>query len=190
MIRTIIKHLFIPLRSIDQALPDSGVIVDLGCGEGFISSFLARNPKRTVIGIDQDQTKIMQAKLEDDKFNNLNFKADNILTTKIPSHTVGIVISDVLHHLSQKSQQDLLTRITNSLKKDAVIVIKEINRADVIRSKLSRLWDLILYPQDKINYLSTKEIDQVMNQQNFTIQHLKKHLLVPASIHLYICTKQ
>ena len=70
----------------------------------------------------------------------------------------GVLISDVLHHISFKDQEDLLEKISHALNKNDVLIIKEIDRGEFFRSRLSRLWDFILYPQDEISYTSNKEL--------------------------------
>ena len=188
--KAFLKRLILPLKDIDHALPQSGKIVDLGCGEGLVSFAIAQRRARTVIGVDQNKSKINQAKSRVGDQKNINFLTANILLYQLPHELSGCVIADVLHHLSRKSQKQLLTRISRHLKRGGVLVIKEINRLDVIRSKTSRLWDFLLYPHDQINYLSSGEIEMIMKKLGFTVTQQKKHLLVPASINIYICTKQ
>ena len=47
---------------------------------------------------------------------------------------------------------------------EVAVPIKEIDKSEFIRSSLSRLWDLILYPQDKINYWHYKDLKQFLEE--------------------------
>ena len=182
-----VKLLFIPLAKIDAALPRTGTIYDVGCGEGVIANYISRTSQRIIIGIDQDQARLKAGKLSSTS-SNVTFVKSDIITHKY-SRMNGCVISDVLHHLSKQSQRKLLQRISAAMKPGGVLVIKEINRSDMVLSKLSRLWDFVLYPKDTINYFSQAEIVSLLNSLNFKVVHKQVHRLVPASIHLYICTK-
>lgn len=179
---TWLKFLLWPLKQIDSALPKQGLIVDLGCGDGAVAAYLAKaSPHRQVIGLD----------LHPPKFNlsNLVFKSQNILQANLKS-AAGCLLSDVLHHLSSQQQQLLLDRISHQLKTGSVCVIKEINRASMIRSKLSRAWDWLLYPQDKINYYSAPELISTMKKLNFRVKYQPVSLWFPGSVNLFTCIKQ
>ncbi len=183
-----LKRIIIPFSLIDHSLPAKGTIVDLGCGEGSICHMLSQKSGRQILGIDQDKDKIARAKRE--ARSNEQYRMGNILSIPLPKKISGFVIADVLHHLSKPDQKQILARMIKHIEKGGVILIKEINSGDVIRSKLSRVWDYFFYPQDKINYLSKSEIIKYMENAGFQVQHTKKRLLTPTSVHVYTCTKK
>jgi len=184
----LLKRLIIPLALIDKHTPQTGTIIDLGCGEGTITNFLAKVPTRQLIGVDLDKNRIKHAK-QNTSAKNIKYKLQNIVEYKFPKSTNAIIISDVFHHLSRATQTQLLKQISSSLKKNSTLIIKEINASDMIRSKLSRLWDYIFYPQDKINYFSQNQLLNTLKKLGFNVNHIQTNHLVPASIHLYIATK-
>lgn len=182
-----LKQLILPLAQIDAALPQSGTIYDIGCGEGVVANFLATTPSRQVIGLDLNTHKLESAQKH--HLPNLQYKKVNVLTYDFPQPASGIIMADVLHHIPQKHQLPLLKKLAQSLRPKGVLVIKEINAADMIRSKLSRLWDFILYPQDKINYFSKPRLTQVLKNMGLSVHHQQTNLLAPASVHLYVARK-
>jgi len=177
------RKLILPLDLIDHAIPKAGKVLDLGCGQGQVATYLAQRPNRKVIGIDSNTNRLPPKSLT-----NLTFENGDI--TKISLQQIdGVVISDVLHHLSLERQQQLLLKISKHLNKNGVLVIKEIDTGELVRSKLSRLWDLLLYPQDKIAFTSTKFMKKILKELNFKVTVHRPCRFFPGSTTLYICTK-
>src|SRR3989344_8849490 len=106
----LLRKVILPLEEIDKNLPKKGKIFDLGCCEGVISKHLANNKKRTVIGIDSNGERLPR-----DKTKNLSFKNADIRKVSLEG-SMGIVISDVLHHLNLKDQKNLLKKIAEELR--------------------------------------------------------------------------
>jgi|SRR3989344_527441 len=178
-----LKFLFWPLRQIDALLPRQGLILDLGCGDGTVATYLAkRSPRRQIIGLDIHPPR-------SPGLPNLVFKTQNILQADFRP-AAGCVLSDCLHHLSPPQQQLLLERLSRRLKAGSVLVIKEIDRDNMIRSKLSRVWDWLLYPQDKINYYSAPELISAMKKLHFKVKYQPVSWWFPGSVNLFVCAKQ
>jgi 2-polyprenyl-3-methyl-5-hydroxy-6-metoxy-1,4-benzoquinol methylase len=173
----------LPISQIDRCLPKEGTIIDLGCGQGIITTYIAQNKSRQVIGVDLDTTRLRQSSSKNLKFVNANIVTYDM---KKPS---GIVISDVLHHLSYKDQDKLLIRIAKSLKVGGVFVIKEIDTHEFVRSRLSRFWDFVFYPKDKISYSDSTSLPRQLASLGFKVKFQRACRLFPGSTTLYICTK-
>src|SRR3989344_4900604 len=109
-----LRKAILPLDEIDKSLPKEGKIFDLGCGEGVISKYLARDKKRTIVGIDSDEQRLSKHKTK-----NLYFKNADIRGVSLKDSS-GVVISDVLHHLNLKDQENLLIRIFIELNKGGI----------------------------------------------------------------------
>lgn len=180
----ILRSAMLPLDLIDKNLPKKGTIVDLGCGQGIITSYLAQNKARQITGVDLDTSRLRQSKVK-----NLKFVKANIVTYNL-KHPNSIVISDVMHHLSYKDQEKLLTAISKSLKKGGVFVVKEIDTHEFVRSRLSRFWDFVFYPKDKISYTSSTSLPRQLEKLGFAVKFVRACRLFPGSTTLYICTKQ
>ncbi len=177
-----------PFDSMEIYLPQEGLIIDVGCGEGIFALFVAqRSTQREVVGIDIDPNKITIAQKASQKANNLHFKVQNVLdwNKKID----GLVLSDALHHLAIPHQDILFNKIKNITNKNATVIIKEINKDDVVRSRLSRMWDFLLYPQDSIHYWSKDKLVNKMEELSFRVKVYRKSLHFPGSTLVYVCTK-
>ncbi|MCR4324891.1 MAG: class I SAM-dependent methyltransferase [Candidatus Curtissbacteria bacterium] len=178
-----LRPLILPLSQIDSLLPKQGTIVELGCGQAVIAIYLAKNKKRKVIGVDQDTSRLPKNSTK-----NLKFINADIRTYKLEKAD-GVVISDVLHHISSKDQEKILQNIANSLRKGKILIIKEIDTEEKVRSKLSRLWDFILYPRDHIDYWSSSALKSQLERLGFRVEIKRTIRPFPASTTLFICIK-
>ena len=183
MLYDFLRKAILPLEEIDKNLPGKGKVFDLGCGEGVISKYLAKNKKRKVIGIDSDIRRLPKHKTK-----YLSFKNADIRNVSLKG-TSGVVISDVLHHLNLKDQKTLLVRISKELKKEGVLAIKEIDNGEFVRSRLSRLWDFVLYPQDNIKYWRSNELKNFLEEIGFKVKFSRPCRLFPGSTTLFVCEK-
>lgn len=183
-IHIVLRLLILPLKEIDRAIPKKGLILDLGCGEGVIAVYLSKKLNRQVIGIDANKKRLPKSSQK-----NLVFKNTDI--TKISFEKInGAVLSDVLHHLPLKKQHELIANIYKNLKRDGVLVIKEIDTSEFIRSRLSRLWDFILYPHDKITFTNCKYLKKILTKIGFEVKITRPCRFFPGSTTLFICTKK
>jgi len=173
----------LPLEEIDNAIPRKGHIVDLGCGQGLIATYLSNKPGRNVLGVDANSKR-----LPANKSNNLQFKKADITTLKLKS-PITIILSDVLHHLSVEKQNKLINNSYKNLKIGGLLIIKEIDTDEWLRSRLSRLWDMLIYPKDKISFRSSNELTLRLKKTGFKLTVSRPCRLFPGSTTLYICKK-
>lgn len=178
-----LRSLMLPLQEINRLLPNSGKIFDLGCGEGTIARYLAQVKSRQIIGVDANSRRLPKSELK-----NLHFELGDIRNYNLKS-PIAVVISDVLHHLNFKDQEKVLKNIADNLKKGGVLLIVDIDTDEIIRSKISRFWDFILYPQDKIYYRNSKVFIPFLSSLGFKVDIQWPIRLSPRSTVLYYARK-
>ena len=178
-----LRSLMLPLTQIDKTLPDQGLIIDLGCGEGVIARYLAQRKTRQVIGVDNNKKRLQESNLK-----NLILLYGDIRNYQL-RNVDAVVISDVLHHLNFKDQTKLLRNVYKKLNKNGVLVVKEIDREEFIRSRLSRSWDFILYPKDKIYYHKSTELKNFLISLGFNVKIVRTSRFFPGSTTLFLCRK-
>ena len=106
-------------------VPKQGVIVDAGCGYGFMSYMLAyMEPKREITGLDYDKSKIEVAENGFDKPANLNFVSSNLQNFSIPDANC-IIFSDVLHYLNELERNRVFTQYASKLSPGGTIIIRD-----------------------------------------------------------------
>lgn len=179
----LLRSVILPLSEMDVALPKKGTITELGCGQGVIAKYLARRKNRLVLGIDANARRISKLKTT-----NLSFRIGDITLIKYKPQD-GFVISDVLHHLNFSDQKILLLKLNKALKKNGTLIIKEIDTSEFMRSKLSRFWDYMLYPKDKISYWDSGKLEKYLTDLGFNVNSKRVCRLLPGSTTLFICKK-
>lgn len=178
----------LPISQISSSLPQTGLIYEIGSGFGGLAGDLANSSvKRTVIGLDIDKDKIKSAN-NAMRLSNLEFKAANAVEYKFQT-CQGVVMSDFLHHLNFVSQEKLLRKFKGKLSKYGVLIIKEIDLADGWRMIMSRMWDFLFYPEDKIYYRSQAAWLQLLEDLGFKVAVTREVPWFPGSTFLYICQK-
>ena len=96
LVKKIMGGFFSSINSLIRTIPFSSML-DVGCGEGFISSYISQNYLVTIDAFDSSEKTIMEAKKA---FPNINFFVESIYTNKIKSGTYDLVICmEVLEHL-------------------------------------------------------------------------------------------
>ena len=179
-----LRKLILPLEEIDSAFPKTGKIIDLGCGQGIIASYLSQTKSREVIGIDADNLRLPKSNQK-----NLIFMKKDLRSINL-SKINGAVISDVLHHLEPKEQKVLIKKVYLALEKNEVLVVKEIDTAEIIRSRLSGFWDFIFYPKDRIYFNSAVNLKNFLKKTGFSqIKISRPCRFFPGSTTLLVCVK-
>lgn len=184
-----IKWFIFPFRKMEEYTGNKREIVDIGCGEGLLSIYLSlKNKQRKVYGVDIDRKRIELAKKAGQGLSNLRFITVNALKWK--KKVDVIIVSDVFHHFSRGDQEKFLRKAGDLLYKGGCLMIKEINKDDPIRGKLSRVWDFLLYPHDEINYWSKTDMVAKLREYGFSVKVEREAVLFPGSTFLYICIKK
>ncbi len=118
-----------PFEAIERAVPLGGRVLEVGCGHGLLSAYLAlSSPARDVTGVDIDEHKIALA--ERARRNLSPGEAQLSFATVEPgSFAEGmwdtIVIADVLYLLDPASKRALLLDMVNHLAPGGAIIVKE-----------------------------------------------------------------
>ncbi len=113
-----------PLEEIEKLIPKKAIVTELGSGDGILTNFIAlSSPSRDVLGVDVDEKRLKEA---DKKIQNVKFLKKDIRTSSIRKSDT-IIISHVLHHLSNYNEQELvLKKSLESLNSNGTLIILEI----------------------------------------------------------------
>lgn len=133
-----------PYEIVEKMLPDHGRIIDLGCGEGLLSNYLAiASPKRKVTGIEIAPERLMRAKKG---IKNAFFSVGDIIKTSYPKAD-AIVLFHVLHHLSNKeAQEKVIEKAKNYLEKNGKLIIAEVHVGPTVKYAAAWFADHFLVP--------------------------------------------
>ncbi|HEV3498189.1 MAG TPA: class I SAM-dependent methyltransferase, partial [Actinomycetes bacterium] len=115
-----------PFRAVAAELPESGSVLEVGCGHGLLSLHLAlASADRKVTGIDVDRDKLDAATAAADRAG-LAATFEAVEGAALPEGPWdGIAIVDVLYLLSAGDQRSLLRACAERLAPGGVLVVKE-----------------------------------------------------------------
>lgn len=173
---------------LEQYIPEKGEIVDLGCGYGIFSNYLAVcSPQRVVIGVDTDRRKIVYGNRG---ISHVSFREGDVTKMKYKKLD-AIILHDVLHHLNSKQEQeDLVKNIVTMLNRFGVAVIVEVDSNPLWKLILGRITDFILYRGSPVYYRYKKDIlgllEKYFQYGQIRVKRLRNS---PFSQNVYICKK-
>lgn len=127
--RFVIIHVDI-LDLLDRLAPKRGRILDMGCGFGLFSLFLAmRSPERMLHGVDLSGKRIEAARkaAERLRLTNVHFEQADIRDYTVTGEWDSIFTLDLLHHVRPQLRRDFLAAARAHLRPDGVLLIKDIS---------------------------------------------------------------
>jgi dolichyl-phosphate beta-glucosyltransferase len=170
-----------PMEEIQKLAPKKGLVVDLGCGDGFLANYLAiSNPQTKIIGIELNESRIKNA---DKGLKNTNFIAGSILEKKIPAAD-AILLIHVMHHLpSHKDQEILLKQCATKLKKGGELIVAEITNKPFLKYIFTYFTDAVLVPilfekrvlNKDVFYRSTSQWIDLLSSLGFKAKIISTH---------------
>lgn len=133
-----------PIEDLEKLVPTSGLIVDLGCGDGLVPNYLAlKNSGRQLIGIDKNGLRIKEA---DHGVVNTRFFVGDVLSKQVPPAD-SILMVHLLHHLSSFNDQEIILRECRyKLKIGGRLIIVEIDRKPLLKYLLTWIVDRSVFP--------------------------------------------
>jgi SAM-dependent methyltransferase len=129
-----------PFEPVAAALPESGRILEIGCGHGLFSAYAALSaPGRVVVGVDIDPDKITHAQdaargapIVRGDAHRSSTPGDRRLSFAVaesgavpPGPWDAVVVVDMLYLLPAAEQRRLLTEAVAALAPDGTLVVKE-----------------------------------------------------------------
>ncbi len=129
-LHTALRWLSCPFPAVEAAVPEEGTIVEVGCGHGLLSLYLAlTGPGRKVSGIDVDDAKVAVAQRAARRLGDgggpVTFAT--VAPGWLPHEPAdAVVIADVLYLLTGADQRRLLAACAACLGPGGVLVIKEV----------------------------------------------------------------
>ena len=190
----LITKLFIFLRSIillieevEKYIPEEGLIYDIGCGYGLTSLYIAlKAKKRKILGIDIDEKKVNVANNNISRYS-LSFAIKDLRKDKDIEPCNCVLMHDSLHHLPYNTQYELLLVCKGKLKKNGILLIKEIDNAYKVKLFITYVLDKIVTKNAKLYYISSKKLIYLLKDMGFEVQYKKLQSIWPYPHYLLIC---
>jgi 2-polyprenyl-3-methyl-5-hydroxy-6-metoxy-1,4-benzoquinol methylase len=156
----VIRFLIIPqqfLDAIEQHLPARGTVLDIGCGFGLFTLYLAmKRPQCDFIGLDLSERRIAQAERAAGllQLTNVQFICADLGEKELPTKFNAAYCLDLLHHLTPPAGDRLINHIAASLAPGGRIIIKDITTRPRLKLYFTFLLDLLMNPADSFYYRS------------------------------------
>ena len=182
-----------PFRAVAAELPESGSILEVGCGHGLLSLYLAlTSPDRRVTGIDVDEDKLAAARAAATK-GGLAATFQAVEGGAVPDGPWdGIAIVDVLYLLSADDQRSLLKSCADRLAPGGVLAVKEM--APVPRWKAR--WNVLqetasvkllgITAGEELTFLPPVELASAMAAGGLEVRERPLHRRYPHPHHLLV----
>lgn len=146
----VFRVVILPSDKIDKIISRLGTIVDIGCGNGGLTNYLAvGSPKRQFIGIDLSRSRIADALKTTGRSRRVTFINADVTKIKLPNVDIYMIV-DVLHHISYSDQEKLIMFLAKRLSKKSLLLIKEVDNSNTLPFLYGHFFEKILYPKEKI----------------------------------------
>jgi 2-polyprenyl-3-methyl-5-hydroxy-6-metoxy-1,4-benzoquinol methylase len=168
----------------NELVPREGEILDLGCGYGFMSYMLSfTSPSRKITGVDHDAGKIRIAANCISKNENIDFICEDINYYSFGNKD-AILLSDVLHYLPQKKQEELLNRCIEKLNPGGIILVRDADSKEEKRHKRTKLTEILSTQilgfnkaageSKELYFTSHENISRIINQQGLKMEVIRE----------------
>ncbi len=187
---SVIRIAILPFWKIDRIVGRRNNIVDIGCGNGALANYLAINDySRQILGIDYSKKRILDAKKTSPLNRNVKFVYGDVVSKKLPPADCYL-ICDVLHHIPYEQQEKLLSSITKKMKKENVLIIKEVDPSNRVPFLFGHLWEKILYPHEQILTRTKKQWVKLLHKLDLAFKMETGAFYFPDSTVIFICRKK
>lgn len=165
-------------------IPKSGMILDIGIGEGRNAIFLAMKGYE-VEGIDISNTAIKRCMELSKKYNlRIDAKVDDMRTFDVkPGAYSCIILSNVLNFFTDSDIKDIMTKLRNGLQQNGLIYINVFDEEEPsltkVKERCHRLADLTFYDEKNnmhLHYFTKEELGSLVVGYE-TISFVKSNFL-------------
>jgi 2-polyprenyl-3-methyl-5-hydroxy-6-metoxy-1,4-benzoquinol methylase len=174
----------IPTQAIAEHLPNSGALLDIGCGEGLILEMLGPNVG-PVVGIDFDERKlaIAHVNLRDRGVSFLACDAFDYLRQQPDGTWDNILLVDTLSSFPKADQYLLLGEVLRALRPSGLLFLKMIDGGAGWKTTFSRLLSLLIYRglrlskshSQSFHYLRSEELAAHFDRIGVAYEMLELH---------------
>ena len=145
------------LEEIEQYLPNAGTILDLGCGFGLFSLYMAAcKPNARVIGLDVNARRLQIARDAAAKLgiHNASFVQQDLRDWRPDQTIAGAYALDIFHHLPVENGNRLLNDLFAHLEPGGRFLLKDIDTLPRAMLWFTYLLDALMSPRDDFHYRS------------------------------------
>jgi 1-acyl-sn-glycerol-3-phosphate acyltransferase len=165
--------------ALDRVVPRSAFILDLGCGYGIETHWLAQfTDGRNFIGLDYDENKIRVAQRTAPESPRIKFECGDILELDYPPCDV-ILLLDVLHYWTPEKQQLILNKARAALRPGGKLILRDAARAENSTHQRVNFWEKIATrlghnkTVEGLHFQTRAELETALRQAGFAKFEIK-----------------
>jgi 1-acyl-sn-glycerol-3-phosphate acyltransferase len=165
--------------SLDNVVPRNGFVLDLGCGYGVATHWLASfTDGRTFLGVDYDENKIRVAQRTAPQHPRIQFETGDILNCEYPSCDT-ILLLDVLHYWTPEKQQLILNKARQALRPGGCLILRDAARAENEAHQRVDFWEKIATrighnkTVEGLHFQTRAELETALQQAGFAKCEIK-----------------
>jgi 2-polyprenyl-3-methyl-5-hydroxy-6-metoxy-1,4-benzoquinol methylase len=178
------------LDEIGQYLPESGPVLDIGCGFGLFSLYYAATgPRRFVRGLDLNGRRIALARRAAARLglDNVAYEEGDARDFKGDGEVAAAYMLDIVHHVPPESVPPLLRALRRCLPPGGRLLVKDVDTRPAPKRWFTWLLDRAMAPATPVRYWSAEELTAALTTAGFQV---RRHLMVdvlPYPHVLYVC---
>ena len=164
---------------LDSVVPRQGFVLDLGCGYGIATHWLACfTDQRTFLGIDYDEEKIRVAKRTAPEHARIRFESGDILEYEYPTCDV-VLLLDVLHYWTPEKQQSILNKVRAALRPGGQLVLRDGARAEGEAHQRVHRWEKFATrvgmnrTKEGLHFQTQTELEAMLQRASFARWEIK-----------------
>jgi 2-polyprenyl-3-methyl-5-hydroxy-6-metoxy-1,4-benzoquinol methylase len=149
------------LDEIHQYLPESGNVIDIGCGFGLFSLYFASvNPNLRIHGIDLNQRRIEIAQKTAERLGiqNVSFAVGDAREYRVQMELDGAYMLDLVHHIPESAVKPLIGDVINRIRQGGTIVVKDVDRSPFYKMAFTWLLDKVMDYRAPVNYWEPEKL--------------------------------
>lgn len=179
-------------------LPQSGRLVDLGCGHGLLALMAALDaPGREVLGIDHDPERIQLATQAGTGVPNLRFRCGDFSPAGWGSDPLrAITLIDVMHYFDPEAQLEIFRQAHDRLEKGGTLLVREVDpQGKGLASSFNKLYERLATgigftksERDSLHFRSPEGWMEALRGAGFKVSRERCSSALFADI-LYVCER-
>jgi 2-polyprenyl-3-methyl-5-hydroxy-6-metoxy-1,4-benzoquinol methylase len=187
------RSILSPLEAIEEFVPEQGKILDLGCGHGLFTNYMAlKAPARELLGVDPSLVKIQAARLTEPLVPNIRYLAGDINSVDDNLRFDAITIVDVLYLLPEAGQKKILQECRRRLVGDGILVLKTHDTRPKWRYWWARFEESImvslhLTQGSGIHFMAGEQTRRMLEEAGFSAEQHKLPSRIFYSNIVFIC---
>ena len=159
--------------ALDPVVPRHGFILDLGCGYGLATHWLAQyTDQRTFLGVDYDENKIRVAQQTALNHARIRFETGDILEMEFPPCD-AVLLLDVLHYWTPDKQQKILAKARRALRPGGKLILRDGAKADDAAHRRVHRWEIFAtkaglnHTREGLHFQTLAELQAALRRAGF-----------------------